>query len=156
MGSNSGYIKTASLTLLQVEQQPGYRIEAAADNEIGDLARTFNEIADGFEHRGRVLVRRTEDLARSNAELQQFAYVASHDLQEPLRAVAGFCQLLSRRYRGKLDADADEWIEFIVEGAERMRTLVEDLLAYSRVDRRGPADRPARREHPHASIHGRR
>ncbi|WP_442921793.1 PAS domain-containing sensor histidine kinase [Microcoleus sp. ARI1-A5] len=115
------------------------------DEELGNMvsccALVYN-ITDRKEAEQQML-QLTEDLKRSNEELEQFAYVASHDLQEPLRAVTSYTQLLAQRYQGNLDDRADKYINYIVDGATRMQQLINDLLAYSRLGTRGQEFEPA-------------
>jgi signal transduction histidine kinase len=109
-------------------------IGALADDIDSMRQRILQELA-AVQDAHAQLDAQARDLERSNAELEQFAYVASHDLQEPLRKVASFCQLLEQRYKGQLDERADQYIAFAVDGAKRMQQLINDLLAFSRVGR---------------------
>ena len=115
---------------------PESREVAILFNDITKRKKVENELKEYQDTLEEKVEKRTEQLEKSNAELEQFAYVSSHDLQEPIRMVTSFTQLLQRRYEGQLDADADDYIGFIVEGALRMKYLIDDLLEFSRVSSR--------------------
>ncbi len=107
--------------------------------ELDRLAQAFNRMAEGLEERQRGLVQKTQELQNSNRDLEQFAYVASHDLQEPLRKITSFSDLLVKRYAGQFDETGQRYINYMVDGARRMSQLINHLLTYSRLGTHGKA-----------------
>jgi len=129
------YYRVVATPLRDAENKVAAAIEMVED--ITDRRQAEEELRKHREHLEKLVEERTAEVMRSNAELQQFAYVASHDLQEPLRMVTSYLQLLERRYRDRLDDDARDFIAFAVDGAARMQGLIEGLLSYSRIGTRG-------------------
>jgi len=119
------WLHTKKIPILSPSGKPAYLLGISED--ITDMRQAMLDLAQ-----------KTRELERSNSELEQFAYVASHDLQEPLRTITSYLQLLAARYKDKLDKDADDFIDFAVDGSKRMKTLINSLLDYSRINKVRP------------------
>lgn len=134
----TGEIRVDEFTLTDLDEPKSYQVYVVPErNTTGSIVSimTIGRDITRLKQAEASARQLADELQRSNQELEQFAYVASHDLQEPLRAITSFTQMLAKRYRGQLDAKADTYIEFIVDGATRMQQLIRDLLAYSRAGR---------------------
>jgi len=127
---------------------PPSRGGAGDAENFAELQHLTQVLEQRVQERTADVEQRSRELARSNAELEQFAYVVSHDLQEPLRTVLSYCQLLQRQYGDQLEQRATEFVALAVEGAQRMKELIHDLLIYSRVDSRGKPAGPHRLREP--------
>ncbi|MEU3225543.1 CHASE3 domain-containing protein [Streptomyces sp. NPDC006976] len=139
----SGRVRSGSFRRRRIEVRGPSDVRAVAA-AVEDMRSRLVAEVDAAQEREELLAQQTVELRRSNSELEQFAYVASHDLQEPLRKVASFCQLLEKRYGTELDGRGKQYIDFAVDGAKRMQVLINDLLTFSRVgrvhDRWNPVD----------------
>ena len=122
------------VSLSPMETDEGIMLTASV-RDVSEKKRLQKEIQDTNNILERKVRQRTEELERKNKELEQFAYVASHDMQEPLRTTSSFVDLLRKQYKGKLDDNADKYLDYIVQSSDRMKTLISDLLDYSRLGR---------------------
>jgi len=143
-GTISRPILALAQTAKVVSDRHNYSVRAPklGADELGLLTDAFNQMLSRIEDQDRARQKLIGELERSNKELEQFAYVASHDLQEPLRMVSSYTELLGRRYSDKVDDKGRKFIKFAVDGAVRMQRLINDLLEFSRVSTRGKAMQP--------------